>query len=384
MDGRILKRALGLQEKWLSWLRDESGAVAVTTGILLVVLLGMVALAIDVGHFLVVRNEVQNAADSASLAGARALYSIQDYPNQALTLVKDPPYCPLAVSTAKAAAGENQASGTLSLTTAPGDVETGIWNWETRSFKPDAGPSMDVNAVWVTVRKDSLANQAVGTWFAQILGIDSVPVKAQAIAAVGYIKEPFGKILPIFIPTYIWDTLPPAFQAKASPDPGDTFAWCAPIPESANASYVKDAINGVPNTPLPGVGDTINLNNGVLGSAHQAVENMIKNAPPTGIIDPTTGAAINGWLTGIMVGNTLNADGSVYSPPPGTPLDVKLNKQAITTVIEPVIVTKVFHDQGGWSLEFQKVDPSKLMVWPGSEPGGPVSQIYATQPKLVR
>ncbi len=54
---------------------DQSGGVLVLIALLLVVLLGVAAFAIDIGHLTVVRNEIRNAADAGSLAGARKLYS---------------------------------------------------------------------------------------------------------------------------------------------------------------------------------------------------------------------------------------------------------------------------------------------------------------------
>lgn len=53
-----------------SFKRHESGAVAVLVAVLLVVLLGFAALAIDVGHAMLVRGQMQNAADAAAHAGA--------------------------------------------------------------------------------------------------------------------------------------------------------------------------------------------------------------------------------------------------------------------------------------------------------------------------
>ena len=43
----------------------------------MVVLLGFVGLAIDVGMLMVTRNEMQNAADAAALAGAGGMYKNQ-------------------------------------------------------------------------------------------------------------------------------------------------------------------------------------------------------------------------------------------------------------------------------------------------------------------
>ena len=56
--------------------KQERGAVLVLVGVLMFVLIGFAALAIDLGHLYVVRNELQNAADSGALAGAHNLYKI--------------------------------------------------------------------------------------------------------------------------------------------------------------------------------------------------------------------------------------------------------------------------------------------------------------------
>ncbi len=55
---------------------DQSGAVLVLVALLLVVIIGMAAMAIDIGHLMVVRNELRNAADAGALAGARVLYTL--------------------------------------------------------------------------------------------------------------------------------------------------------------------------------------------------------------------------------------------------------------------------------------------------------------------
>ncbi len=59
----------------ISLLNNSYGASIVIVGITIFVLIGFAALAIDIGHIYVVRNELQNAADAAALAGARVLYS---------------------------------------------------------------------------------------------------------------------------------------------------------------------------------------------------------------------------------------------------------------------------------------------------------------------
>ena len=61
-----------LKQKMSGFMRSDSGAVAATTAILMTVLLGFAAYAIDIGHLVLVKSEMQRAADAAALAGVRA------------------------------------------------------------------------------------------------------------------------------------------------------------------------------------------------------------------------------------------------------------------------------------------------------------------------
>jgi Flp pilus assembly protein TadG len=381
-----------------SFPRDESGGVAVITAICLVFLIGFVALVVDMGHLHAVRNEVQNAADAAALAGARALFPLNGYPDTGLIPLTEPPFVTVAVQTARDTVGQNQAGSIVNLTTAAADVQTGIWNWNSRTFTADATPSYNINAVRVMARRDSVANQPVSTWFASILGIDSVPVNAEAVAAVGYIEQPTGAYLPIFVPHYIYQNMlsPDKYNAiQASPDPGDTFAWAAPAPESANAQYLKDAVNGVDGIPMPSTatGNLVNLSNGQLGSVEHEIMKQItagKTAYPEGAVDnsgvpilDSAGNRVYGWFTYMLVGNVPNQDTS-------QPLDVKMNQQATVTDFVPVVVTDIVHTKKTadsnpqWQINFFLLPDSNKFVIPGGQPGGPVSNIYATSPKLVQ
>ena len=53
--------------------QQRKGVVIVMVAVLLVVMLGCVALAVDIGYLYVARTELQRTADAAALAGARAL-----------------------------------------------------------------------------------------------------------------------------------------------------------------------------------------------------------------------------------------------------------------------------------------------------------------------
>ena len=53
---------------------NERGATAVMVALVMLPLIAITALAIDIGHLYVVRNELQNAADAGALAAAQSLY----------------------------------------------------------------------------------------------------------------------------------------------------------------------------------------------------------------------------------------------------------------------------------------------------------------------
>ena len=54
-------------------MRDESGVITAMMVIMMAAFVGLLALVVDLTHIQTVKNELQNAADAAALAGARAL-----------------------------------------------------------------------------------------------------------------------------------------------------------------------------------------------------------------------------------------------------------------------------------------------------------------------
>jgi Flp pilus assembly protein TadG len=188
--------------------RGQRGAVAIMAAVTMVMVLGIAALAVDVSFLLVVRNELQNAADAAALSGAGYLYQGAPLPNWSL-----------ASQQATTAIGLNQS---LKVTLTDGVINYGYWNatgtpagLQSLPMTPGA---MDLPAVSVTIRKDTGKNGgAVNLLFAKFLGINSMPASATAVAVIsspGYVG-PSG-LLPIAIAsclyTTYWNTaaIPPA------------------------------------------------------------------------------------------------------------------------------------------------------------------------------
>src|SRR5262245_31636099 len=171
-------------------LNNSRGAVAAVSAVFMVVLLAMGAAAIDIGHALVARNELQNVSDAAALAGDRALAIIY----QGMTPAAQQTYSVTAgnratvVAAAQATAVANSAAG-VPITINAADVAIGHWNFNTRIFTAsNATPT----AVRVIARRDSAANGPISTFLARVVGMSSVSVNAVATANLG----PLNSVLP--------------------------------------------------------------------------------------------------------------------------------------------------------------------------------------------
>jgi len=160
------------------------GTVAILAGILLPFLLGMAALSIDMGYVIVVRGQLQNAADSAALAGASQLNQTQ-LPMMG-AMARSSPTKSSATQAATAKAGQFAAlnvAGNVSVTIPAaqgGDVVVGYQS--TPGADPDPTSTLFPNAVMVTVRRDALANNPVPLFFAPVIGFPSWSGNATATA----------------------------------------------------------------------------------------------------------------------------------------------------------------------------------------------------------
>jgi hypothetical protein len=264
--------------------RDESGAVAIVTAILMVVFLGFLALAVDIGHLATVKNELQNAADAAALAGARALVFGDTPLIQGMPIMPDPPYCDQAVTWAENTINKSDALN-LSITI----VQTGVWNWPANTFTPsDCGTG--VNAVHVEVQRNDSANQPVATWFARIFGVDTVNASAQATAAIGCVHK-LCKYAPIALTqdfksgkplSHLDDPYNSSNTIMFYPDQADDGGWAFPT-QNPTPNILKSAIaNPGDNDCLELNSSELYLNNGNLVPGIRAVQDQVKAAQDDG------------------------------------------------------------------------------------------------------
>lgn len=208
--------------------QDRRGAISILAAVLAVVLLGMVAFAVDIGYILSSKEEIQRTADAAALAAA---WEFADRLTERESTTD-------AIASARIEANSYAKLnhvGNLgpevdanSGNSASGDLVFGYINDFTNpnaSFNTTATDQF--NAVRVKVRRDNNMNGELPLFFARIFGNDSQSVQAQATAAlarnVSGFKTPSDgscvDILPITLDYETW------------------IAWCAGETGSDYYSY---------------------------------------------------------------------------------------------------------------------------------------------------
>ncbi len=139
------------------------GTAVVVTAVTMAVLVGFAALAIDVGYLYSVRAELQKAADASALAGA--------------TQIRDK----LAVATVAQEYADQNYRGQGVILDDP-DVLLGNWDSTTARFSAGGNP---INALGVILRRSEVNNNPVRLFLANILGVPTANVEANAVALIG-------------------------------------------------------------------------------------------------------------------------------------------------------------------------------------------------------
>lgn len=174
-------------------LSNTRGAMAIIAGFALLLVLGFAAFVVDIGYGLVVRNALQNVADATSLAAARELGKI--YVN--LPVEEQSTY---QLSSAERQAildkaieqvGKRNSVAGKAVQINETDIAIGHWDWDANTKIGTFTVSNDrPDAVRVVTRRDALGNGALHTFFAGIIGRDTIAVNALATAALsglGYV-----------------------------------------------------------------------------------------------------------------------------------------------------------------------------------------------------
>jgi Flp pilus assembly protein TadG len=155
--------------------RTQKGAVAIVVGLMLAVMLGVAAFAIDFGRWIVVDTELQNAADATALAGAgRLMPPVGGRPNWSRGL-----------DGANAAVSMNRSDGAAIET---GTMVLGYWDFSARTFDTNTAKvptSNDLPAIRATIERRAGVNSGpVATTFGRLLGVASLDAEASAVAVI--------------------------------------------------------------------------------------------------------------------------------------------------------------------------------------------------------
>lgn len=321
----------------ISTVRSRRGAVLPLVCVLLVVLLGFAALAIDIGRLHVVAVEVQTAADAGALAGAAAAGSATSA-NRATA----------ATAAAVALATANRAANGPAQTTAS-DVRPRFVDGATNAIS-DATWS-DANAVEVTSR-------ATPTYaLAGVLKLTAPTVARRATATISSKLDGMACLRPMMLP-YV-GTYNRLFGTSLTTAPDMTTAQMATVsamgPRSRSAIYLppgevsqsgrNDNGNWAPLDYTGGSGTLSSYTDWAQGTNCASAKATLKNTPaalhrggaPSDYVNATTSA-----LNAVCNFTPNSTDANCYDSPtatvPGLMVRVSFGDQSSTTAGSPVTI----------------------------------------------
>ncbi len=325
--------------------RHEAGNVAIPFATSLIIMVGLAALVIDLGHARVVKREIQKAAEAGALTGARALAldPTQPFPHRALSLNWNN-----GKTQATNAVRQNYVNGALlsnfsatsTVTSAVGtttidNVQAGYWDirWTMATAPADlighsdpagytqgtnGGPpntNYEIPAVKVKVAQTQGGSGGIApmtTIFASILGVGSMKMQASAVAILpSPTKINPGGLFPFALPwTYVrthWDDNPPtpftvgSVQQNSSGGQWTTFENTGQAGASTVSGYV---VNG--NDVAISIGDPIYIQSGEENSVYMTVGEQCQAHPNqiymVAVVDP---GQTNGVDNPIPTGATI-------------------------------------------------------------------------------
>ncbi len=181
-------------------------ATLVLAALMITAMLGMVAFAVDVGYIMLVRTQLQVAADSAAMAAAAHLGKPFDE----------------IVAAADEYAGYHIA-GSKPVDVEAAEVELGFWDSKVRTFTPTTKMG---NAVRVTARRDAARGGEAPLLFARVFGTDSFKMSASAVAManprdIAFVIDLSGSMNNDTEPCWPTGAINDTFAAEGYPTVGD-------------------------------------------------------------------------------------------------------------------------------------------------------------------
>lgn len=228
--------------------KRQRGAVAVVVGLTILVLLGMIGLALDMGQMFVNKTELQNAADACALAAARELDGTAD------ALIRADA-AGVSVGTQNRVGFQGAA---VSLTA--DDVTYSEQLSPNTTYVNDADPAKAKFAMCTVERTD------IGMWFMGLRGFGDQTVRAYAVATlapsqstcaipIGMCKMPGGSAPTFGLVVGQWYS--GKFES-GTPSTTGSYNWIDFDPEDGGgANEIKDLLSGAGQCELPPVGQPV-------------------------------------------------------------------------------------------------------------------------------
>jgi hypothetical protein len=242
---------------------DQRGIVAPLVAGLLIFLIGFTALAIDVGYYMVTRNELQNIADAAALAACGELGEIYRnlLPKDQLTLVfVDKPQA--LIDKAQDIGQKNKAGELSGIVIRPEDIIIGTWDGQTRTLTETLSAP---DAVKVIARRDNTSqnsNSPITTFFARVFDINEINVEMDATAALtGQSTTEPGEIeLPVGISSYFFQDgnyCNDYIVFNPTNDPDSCAGWHSYDLSPPNDNLLRQILNSEIVSPHTVAGDSV-------------------------------------------------------------------------------------------------------------------------------
>ena len=225
-----------------------SGNIAIWAAVFLVPIVGLTALAVDIGYLYLAQVELQGATDAAALAGAAFIaddsrLTFKNNPDAAEKILP-PPADKIRDAAQQFSSLNKAANGPVALdrnssNKPKGDIVVGHFdhpNDLTKNLK--LGDPHEHNTVWVTGQLSKDRNKPVTLFFARVLGRDEASLMTEAAATVwsgvpGFFVPDGGPLLmaPFALHVDEWDILR---GREESDETTDDYTW-DPITEQVLA-----------------------------------------------------------------------------------------------------------------------------------------------------
>lgn len=258
-------------KNWLLIHRKSRHAVfVIITALFLILMVGMIAFAVDIGYIVLVRTQLQIAADASAMAAASVMNEGQA----------------VAIQVAKQYALQHMASGT-SVKLADTDIEFGIWDITTRTFTPAEDDSSG-NSVRVTARRDDTnADGKSPLFFARVFGQDRFPMQASAVAManprdIAFVIDLSGSMNDDTEPAWATDAINTKFASEGYGSIGNTL--------------MQDVYTDFGWGEYPGVLEYIGAPLGVAADSYAYAEMTKDNGPLTDPSIPDAYRIISGTI----------------------------------------------------------------------------------------